>query len=276
MKHATRLALLLAAMAPFAALAETPRSADEAVKAVLDAAVAGVPKEDGAARLRRDALREAAQVYGSQSGWASRWRVLENQLMGRDQALSEVFRFNTFYLRGGVLQPPILDVGADVSIINEGGNLQQLIDRVYRVLVPARLTHTPLTWRDFLLPNREQTVAPPREALLPKDAKDRKLWEEGVRAGWDQGERQANEEFTERLTTLNNAFQGMALYTMLAMRGMIEPPNVLDTSEGTEVGADGKTLAVNRRERVIARESYFVGDPGRWQPLQLDATLSPP
>jgi len=268
--------VLVAALLPWAAWAEAPRSADEAVKTVLDAAHTGAPKEDGAARLRREALREAAQVYGSQSGWAARWRVLEDELMRRDQALCAVFRFNTFYLRGGVLQPPILDVGADVSVIQEGGNLQQLIDRVYRVLVPARLTHTPLTWRDFLLANRDQIVAAPRETLLPKDAADRKLWESGVRAGWEQGERQANEEFTERLTALNNAFQGMALYTMLAMRGMIEPPRVMETDEGTQASADGKTLAINHRERVIAKESYFVGDPGRWQPLQLEASLSPP
>jgi defect-in-organelle-trafficking protein DotC len=190
--------------------------------------------------------------------------------------LSDVFRFNTFYLRGGVLQPPILDVGADVSIIKEGGNLQQLVDRVYRVLVPARLTLTPLTWRDFLLPSDPHAVAPPRETLLPKDTADRKLWEQGVRAGWTQGKHQADEEFTERLTALNNAFQGMALYTMLAMRGMIEPPQLMETDEGTEASSDGKTLAINRRQRVIAKESYFVSDPGRWQPLQLEAALAPP
>src|SRR5437762_3011950 len=90
---------LLAVLLPWAAWAESPRSADEAVQTVLDAAHAGPPKEDGAARLRREALREAAQVYGSQSGWAARWRVLENELMTRDEALCAVFRFNTFYLR---------------------------------------------------------------------------------------------------------------------------------------------------------------------------------
>jgi hypothetical protein len=275
MNRFTKLALI-AALLPFTAFASPPRTADEAVKNVLDAAGEEKPKEDGAAKLRREALREAAQVYGSQSGWAARWHELEDELIKRDQKLSDVFRFNTFYLRGGVLQPPILDVGADVSVIKNDGNLQELVDRVYRVLVPARLTHTPLTWRDFLWANGTQAVAPPRDSLLPKDVVDRKIWEEGVRIGWDQGQRQANEEFAERLTALNNAFQGMALYTMLAMRGMIEPPVVLETNEGTEASADGKTLAVNRRERVIHKESYFVADPGRWQPIDLEASLKAP
>lgn len=275
MNYANRI-VLIAAMLPLVAFADAPRSADEAVKTVLDAADVEAPKEDGATLLRRTALREAAQVYGSQSGWAARWRVLEDELIKRDQKLADVFRFNTFYLRGGVLQPPILDVGADVSIIKNDGNLQQLVDRVYRVLVPARLTHTPLTWRDFLLPNGSQAVAPPRETLLPKDLLDRKMWDEGVRAGWVQGENQANEEFRERLTALNNAFHGMALYTMLAMRGMIEPPQVVESNEGTDASADGKTLAINRRERVIQKESYFVGDPGRWKPIDLDSSLKAP
>jgi hypothetical protein len=275
MRYASRLTLF-AALMPLIAFADAPRTADEAVKNVFNAAKIDDPKEDGATLLRRTALREAAQVYGSQSGWAARWREVESELIKRDQKLSEVFRFNTFYLRGGVLQPPILDVGTDVSIIKNDGNLQELVDRVYRVLVPARLTHTPLTWRDFLLTNGSQAVAPPRDTLLPKDPIDRKLWDEGVRAGWAQGERQANEEFSERLTALNNAFQGMALYSMLAMRGMIEPPQVLESNEGTDASADGKTLAVNRRERVIDRESYFVGDPGRWKPIDLEASLSSP
>lgn len=275
MNYANRF-VVIAAMMPLVAMADGPRSADEAVKSVMDASKVEGPKEDGATVLRRAALREAAQVYGSQSGWSARWRALENELIKRDQKLSEVFRFNTFYLRGGVLQPPILDVGADVSVIKNDGNLQELVDRVYRVLVPARLTHTPLTWRDFLLPQGSQAVAPPRDTLLPKDGIDRKLWEEGVRAGWVQGERQANEEFAERLTALNNSFHGMALYSMLAMRGMIEPPQVLETQEGTEASADGKTLAVNRRERVIQKDSYFVGDPGRWKPIDLEASLKAP
>jgi len=275
MKRTYLFALILAVM-PLAVMAASPRSADDAVAAVLDSAKSDTSNEDAAERLRRDALREAAQVYGTQSGWAARWRALESELMERDQTLSDVFRFSAFYLRGGVLQPPILDVGADVSVIKEGGNLQQLVDRVYRVLVPARLTHTPLTWRDFLVPSDPHVVAPPRETLLPKDTTDRALWEQSVRAGWTQGERQANEEFSERLTALNNAWQGMALYTMLAMRGMIEPPQLMETSEGTEASSDGKTLAINRRERVIARESYFVSDPGRWQPLQMEASLVVP
>ena len=275
MKRATGLALLLA-MLPLIASADGPRTADEAVKNVMNAAKQENSKEDGATLLRRTALREAAQVYGSQSGWAARWRTLEDELIKRDQQLSGIFRFGTFYLRGGILQPPILDVGADVSVIKNNGNLQELVDRVYRVLVPARLTHTPLTWRDFLLPDGSQSVAPPRETLLPKDPIDRKLWEEGVRAGWIQGERQANEEFRERLTAMNNAFQGMALYSMLAMRGMIEPPRVLETDEGTDASSDGRTLAINRRERAIQKESYFVADPGRWKPLDLEPALRSP
>jgi defect-in-organelle-trafficking protein DotC len=275
MKYAITITAL-AALLPLVAMARTPKTADEAVRSVLSTSPDPESAEDGATKLRRSALREAAQVYGSQSGWAARWSDLEVELIQRDQKLSEIFRFSTFYLRGGVLQPPILDVGADVSVIKNNGSLQELVDRVYRVLVPACLTHTPLTWRDFLLPRAPQTVAPPRETMLPRDALDREMWEEGVRAGWELGQRQANEEFRERLTALNNAFQGMALYTMLAMRGMIAPPAVMETNEGTEASADGKTLAINRRERVIHKESYFVVDPGSWQPIDLEPTLKSP
>jgi hypothetical protein len=256
--------------------ARSPQTADEAVAVVEREAKAKGAQQNGPAQLHEEALREAAQTYGAQAGAAKRWRDLDTALLARDQALSETFRFQTFYLQGGALQPPILDAGGDISLIEDDGNVQQLVDRVYRVLVPARLTHAALTWRDFLLPDAAPVAGEPRTTLLPRNRADRAIWAAGVKEGWSDGQTQANEDFRARLAALSNAYQGMALYTFLALRGMIEPPKIAESDEGTSTSRDGRELAVNHRERVIASAAYFVGQPGHWQPIELNSELRGP
>ncbi len=220
--------------------------------------------------LRREAQSAAAATYGSQAGRVARWQAIIGQLNQRDAELMRSFPFHALYLEGGALQPPILDAGRDISQINSEGTIRQLVDRVYRVTVPARFTHAPLTWRDFLLPDDLRSPAFPRETLLPRDEAEKTRWERVVKESWVTGEAQADEEFRLRVAALNSAFQGMVLYDMLAMRGMVEPPQVVRV-KGPPASAseDGRRMEVGYRQDVIARATYFVADPNRWKPVQL-------
>ena len=88
-----------------------------------------------------------------------------------------------------------------------------------------------------------------------------------IRSEWGQGVLEANSEFNTRLDSLNNAYQGMVLYTMLAMRGMVAPPHIVKTTKTVRSATDGQTMAVGIHKQVISKNSYFVARPNRWKPV---------
>ena len=54
---------------------------------------------------------------------------------------------------------------------------------------------------------------------------------------------------------------------MLAMRGMVAPPQVVKTTKTVESAADGQKMAVGIHEQVISKKSYFVAEPNHWKPV---------
>jgi len=250
---------------PEALIEEVARAAQQSrvVRANKDA------KENNAP-VRRRALEEAAQVYGIQSGRLARWQWLLKAVSARARTLDRAFPFQALLLRGGKLQPPVLDAGSDISRIREDGRRLTQVRRMYRVKVPARFVHTPLSWRDFLQPESLDRPEFPRESLLPRNEAELALWAEVLRRSWNDGVRVADEEFRMRVAALESAFSGMVLYDMLALRGMIEPPEIAEVDHGpAEVGGHGSQLAVGGHEEVVKRDAYFVGDVNQWKPVDL-------
>lgn len=246
----------------------TPDAVFESIQSAADAA--GEAKEDATAAMRQRAMRQAARIYGTQHGWRARWEDLQTKLFARDRELSTIFDFGAFYMRGGKLQPPVLDVGAELSEITDEGTLYRLVDREYRVVVQSRFSHLPLSWRSFLLPETLEGSrafeggGEPRPALLPRDETESAIWKQEIAAGWEEGREQASAEFSERLAALNKAYQGMVLYKTLALMGMIAPPQTTEITHPVTASDNGERLTIGERERVIARQSYFVDEPGSW------------
>jgi defect-in-organelle-trafficking protein DotC len=102
---------------------------------------------------------------------------------------------------------------------------------------------------------------------LPKDSDEKEIWKNAISEGFNQGVEQANQEFSVRLSALNNAYQGMALYTFLAMRGQVEPPKVVILNQAVENQGDGQKMAVGIQKQVITQNSYFVAEPNHWKPI---------
>lgn len=257
--------LTLAFFSTSALAQEPPLTPDDAVLAVTQPAQ--TVNSDPNQQLRHRAQQEAALAYGAQSGHYARWHTLERQLMARNAELSQIFNFSIFYLDKGLVQPPILDVGANITQIEPDGQRRKQIGRVYRVLAPAAFRQRPLNWQTFLLPESLRAPATPRVALLPINREERNQWDHTLRQGWEQGVLQADDEFRVRLASLQSAYQGMALYTRLAMQGMVQAPVIKHRHQAVSTTRDGQKMAVDEQRQVISKKSYFVGQPNRWQPL---------
>lgn len=133
--------------------------------------------------------------------------------------------------------------------------------------MPAAFKQRPLTWESFLLPDTLVKPEFPRDALLPKDDNEKTLWKQTLSQGWQKGIEQANQEFIVRLAALDNAYQGMYLYTVLAMRGQVAPPQVVTVHQAVENAPDGQKMAVGIEQQVITQKSYFVAEPNHWKPV---------
>lgn len=215
--------------------------------------------------LRLQAIHDAAFIYGVQSGSFARWQEIERELAKRNQRLSQVFNFSGFYLKNGQLQPPILDTAKSALSITPDGNSRTTTAILYRVRAGANFVSTPLTWQRILLPDG---IAPPPEPsrdLMPKNTSEKTLWQQEIASGWQEGISETNHEFDLRLDALNSAYQGMALYTKLAMQGMIEPPKVVSST--TAISADAVHLSIGTQEQHITQPAYWVKNTRAWQPV---------
>lgn len=246
---------------------QTPEAAIERVNQQASLVNSSGSKDKAGEELRNRAIQNAALIYGAQSGRFARWQQLQGLLHQRASQLTQIFNFKLFYLENGLLQPPVLDIGANITDIAPDGQTRRLIHRVYRVLVPATFRQQPLVWQSFLIPDALRQPALPRQALLPKNGNERNLWDNYVKQGWQNGIEQANSELDVRIASLNSAYQGMYLYTLLAMKGMIEPPKVIRRSKNIDRSSDGQKMAVGEQSQAIDKKSYFIDKPNRWKPI---------
>ena len=217
--------------------------------------------------MRDEAIERAAKIYGAQSARYYRWQQVENMLFQRNRLLSRVFNFGGMYLDRGLVQPPVLDMSSNVTHISNSGQVRELVDDVYRVLIPADFKQRAISWQSFLLPDSLSKPTFPRSALLPRNPQEKQLWQYYIRQGWPQGVQEANEEFSTRLASLNNAYQGMVLYTMLSMRGMVSPPKIVKSTRSVESAANGQQMSVGVHKQVISKKSYLVASPNHWKPV---------
>ncbi|WP_415384882.1 type IV secretory system conjugative DNA transfer family protein [Pseudomonas aeruginosa] len=254
------------AVSPEQALLDVQKKAREAPDPSMD--------EDERQEIARlQLMTEAGRNYGVQMGRYNRWLAQVEFLNQQSMKLDQGFPFGRLYLRSGTLQPPILDSAEDYRAIEDDGRLRRLVSKNYRTLVQARFRNSPLSWRDFLLPDDAGRPPLPRETLLPRSAKETELWEKAMREGWGEGRAMAIDEFDLRLEALQRGFRGMVLYRLLALHGMIDPPKVIERRPGDVVTSEsGDELLIGVREELISQDAYFVSEPGRWKALDYGFT----
>lgn len=211
--------------------------------------------------IRAQALRDTAMSLAAQTALAVRAKQI-NAILDKDAAtLSQAFNFRGLILSSNVLPPVLQESRSSLNLADD--TTIRLSDRTYRILNQARFVTAPPDWRDYLWMNY---VAPqrPNNTLLPKDAAELAIWNQGVDLGWQEGVRQANEIYAENLARIRRDFAGMVLYRKLLAQNMVSAPYVAQSKMGVTGGGD--ELRINDQVLRITALPQLQGNSKVWKP----------
>lgn len=216
-------------------------------------------------QIRSSSLREAAQSYGSQMGYARRaWEIL-GRLEARSADLSTVFDFNRVVSSApagtGVVIPPVVSRSFNAFIVDSAGREASVADEYLTIVRPGRLGPVVPTWRDYLVFGATNPETPPN-ALLPEGRVEEQRFREWFNEGWAEGVRLADMEFQSRIDRLNRDFTGMLQYRRLVAQGMMDRMVLADADFGVTV--DGSEMRIGSRSVQIVSDAQFQGNPQRW------------
>jgi len=222
--------------------------------------------------IRRRALMEAAQGYGSQMGYARRVWEIEGLLEARAPSLDEVFGFSRVVteapVKAGYIIPPIVSRSFDAFRSDNAGREASVADEYLTIVAPGRIVPVTPTWRDYLLFTAVQPEQPAR-SLLPSNEMERGLFTEWFRDGWTAGVSLADEEMSQRLTRLRRDYEGMLQYRRLVSMGMMDRMVLAQADFGVTGGGD--ELRIGSRTVQIVSDAQFDANPRRWSVREVGA-----
>ena len=251
-------------------IGEAPPSSPSEVKIPSAQAVAS---ETGIESIRRNALIEAAQTYGSRMGYASQsWNAM-NDMKGKASVLSQAFDFNRVAVRApggaGIVMPPVVSTGTGAFTVSDNGQEAAVSDAYLTVVTPGKFVSVVPTWRNYLIMPVTQPETPVSE-LLPRDEAERALYSRTFQSAWDAGINQANSEFQERVNRLERDYRGMLQYIRLVNQGMMDEMVISSADFG--VTTDDGEMRIGSRAVKITSEAKFNGNPRTWSVSTLRAS----
>ena len=220
----------------------------------------------GVTEIRRGALQEGAQSYGSQMGYARRAWEIGGRLEAYSGNLSTTFDFNRVVSfapqRTGVIVPPVVTRSFDAFIVNDSGTEASAADEYLTILRPGKIAPVAPTWRDYLVFSAAEPEHPAK-SLLPTTQAERDMFEAWFREGWKAGADLADAEFGERVTRLQQDYTGMLQYRRLVAQGMMDKMVLADADFG--VTTEDNEMRIGSRTVRVTSEAEFQADPSRWR-----------
>ncbi len=208
-------------------------------------------------------LNDAGRTVGFQGGKAQRAYELRQALTTREATLSAVYDFRPLISRQGYL-PPVIDQATDLAHITP--DQIRTAYRTYTLLVPARFVSNPPSWRHWLLPGLASNRVPtPDASVRPKNGDEEDVWQNAIKAGWDEGRVAADRTLEANFNRLTRDYTGMLRYSTLLQTGLIEAPSV--TEEQQSVTGNHDQLLVGDKVKRIKEPAGFIIDKHRWKPV---------
>lgn len=232
-----------------------------------------VQAEAGIANVRKTALTEAAQTYGSRMGYARRsWEIMSD-MSGRSSLLGQAFDFNRVSVRApggaGIVIPPVISTGTGAFTVSDNGQEAAVADAYLTIVKPGRIASEVPSWREYLLMPAAQPETPVAE-LLPRDEAEKQLYARMFDKSWKDGIDQADAEFKERLNRLERDYRGMLQYIRLVDAGMMNEMVISTANFGVTTTEDGE-MRVGSRAVKITSEAEFRANPKRWSVSSISA-----
>lgn len=215
-------------------------------------------------KIRIQALKETALSIGAQGGLANRAREIDKMLACNSDDLSSAYNFNRMLLDKNII-PPVLEY-SEQSLNLANPDIIRISDNIYKIIKQARFVTAAPTWRDYLWLNYQKPPLPD-STLLPKDQRERKIWQEYIRIGWKKGLDQADTIYNNNLAELKRDFKGMMLYQELLSKNMVTKPFVSEANIGITSNADQSEIRVNDRILRITAVPKLNPNSKQWHPV---------
>jgi defect-in-organelle-trafficking protein DotC len=250
----------------FAVFADEPPSLAEVIEQTsYSDPIADVLDDIEDTQIRDDALREAALSYGARSGLAKRTWEIRTTLEQRQAYMDRIYDFKSLLIpapSGLLIEPPIISQGEDATLIEQGGQVAAVADRIFNINRNARIVSSPRNWRAYLEREWGEVKLPP-DVLQPKNDRERALWAKHMAEGWAEGTKQADEIFQADLNKLAADYTGMIRYRKLLAQGIVSPPFALQIERGVTGG--GSEMRVGDRAVQITGQSELQTGAFEWQ-----------
>lgn len=222
----------------------------------------GTLTDDSNGLIRSQALQDTALSVGAQAGLTWRANQINDILQAHSKELDQIFNFNRLMLSDHVL-PPVLQT-SEKNMKLDGINTIRLSDQIYIIQSQARFVTTPPNWREYLWMNFKAPDIPP-DNMLPKTKAERKIWEQYVAIGWQQGVQQGDLILRDNLARLTRDVKGMILYRTLLAENMVSKPFVQRSDLGVTGG--GESLRINDQILQITALPQLQVDSNKWHPI---------
>ena len=215
-------------------------------------------------KLRLPALQDAAIAYGSRNGLA--WATNEINKIINEEAdkLTKAFNFEALLIKTDdniVILPPVISEAKDTWESQNEGKSLRIADTYYEIIKDEKFTYVTPEWSNYLLRTYSKPSLP-ANSLLPKNEKEKEMWDRYVTEGWFMGIKQSLEQYKVDLRRLVRDFEGMARYKSLLARNMVKPPEVQSGSLGNTGGGD--TMRINDKSIDITRDSELNTNSSEW------------
>lgn len=211
--------------------------------------------------IRLESLKQTARGLAAQAGLSWRSRELNVMLENQKRHLDRIFNFNYLILNQNVL-PPILAEGRNTLNLADNFTIR-ISDHDYQIVEPPRFITTPPNWRNYIWMGYKKPETP-NSTLLPHSAAERRIWNEYIQIGWDDGIIQADQIFAANLARLKRDYEGMVLYRKLLAQHMVTPPFVAQADLG--ITGDGDNIHINDRVLRITAISQLQPNAKNWRP----------
>jgi len=143
------------------------------------------PTSSKISTIRQDVLKQTARSMGAQASLSWRSRQLNLMLNSQKRNLDRIFNFNYLTLDKNVL-PPILVEGRNNLNLADDFTIR-VSDHEYQIVQPPRFVTAPPNWRNYIWMSYKKPETP-NSTLLPQNAAERKIWNEYIQVGWDEGD----------------------------------------------------------------------------------------
>lgn len=216
-------------------------------------------------QVRRSALVEAAQSYGSQKGYARRAWEIGKILEKRSGDLGAVYSFDRVASEApakvGYVMPPVVSRSMDAFRSDAAGRSVSVAEEYLTIVEAGFIAPTVPTWRDYLLFS-SATPEEPAKSLLPTTPDEAALFRAEFEKGWAAGVDLADTEIENRLMRLRRDYEGMLQYRRLVSMGMMDRMVLQEADFG--VTGSGDEMRIGSRTVKVVSDAEFEADPRRW------------